>query len=159
MAKVTKQKLKSIVKECLIEILSEGIGDSQAQQISESTNITSFAPVNNKPMQKRQKKRQTSMLNDGPQQGVMKNQAFEENITSAVNSLTDDPIMASIFSETARTTLQEQVTAEGRNSSPSAVAQGDAAARKMAASDPSSIFGDASNKWANLAFSGLAIKE
>ena len=35
MAKVTKKMLKGIVKECLVEILSEGLGDSDV--ISEHT--------------------------------------------------------------------------------------------------------------------------
>ena len=33
---------------------------------------------------------------------------YEKSIENAVTSVTDDPIMSSIFSDTARTTLQEQ---------------------------------------------------
>ena len=69
-----------------------------------------------------------------------------------MSSITDDPIMGSIFSDTARTTLQEQV---GDNNSTQATigGGGDAAARKSLNSDPMSMFGEASSNWAAHAFS------
>lgn len=144
MAKLSKQKLKAVVKECLVELLQEG--------------LTSHAPVDASLSRRREQlaKHKTSKrsaaldnISFGNKQEA-KNSSFEKNITEAVSGLTDDPIMASIFSETAKTTLQEQIKAEGR--SVPASGQGDVAARTMAANDPSSVFGEASEKWASLAF-------
>ena len=59
--------------------------------------------------------------------------------------------MAAIFSDSARTTLQEQLSAENRTP---AFSQGDQAARTMAANDPSNMFSESADKWAALAFPG-----
>ena len=143
MAKLSKQKLKLIVKECLVELLQEGL-------TSQSTpNVRTHSARNNV----QEGLTRSSALDNisFSQKSEPKNHNFEQNINTAVSSLTDDPVMASIFSDTARTTLQEQTQAEGRQM-PSH-AQGDVAARTMAASDPQNIFGTASDKWAALAFS------
>ena len=57
--------------------------------------------------------------------------------------------MASIFEDTAATTLQEQIAAE--RGAP--VTGGDAASLAVANSDPSQLFAEASQNWAALAFS------
>jgi len=58
-------------------------------------------------------------------------------------------MMASIFADTAATTLQEQIQAE--NMRPGTAADPFAAA--AARIDPSDAFGDAAQNWAALAFS------
>ena len=68
----------------------------------------------------------------------------EDRTIEAVSELTDDPMMASIFADTAQTTLQEQV--EGRK--PNA---DNAAAVVNNAQDMSDIFEGAGN-WAAIAF-------
>jgi hypothetical protein len=78
---------------------------------------------------------------------VQHNQVIQE----AVSELTDDPLMADIFSDTARGTLQEQMEAE---SGGMGAVSGDSAARQAAYADPSDLFGESSEKWAALAFSG-----
>jgi len=78
--------------------------------------------------------------------------------------LTDDPVLSSIFQDTARTTLQEQ-----RSSTPSTsntpvaheaavLSQGDKAAKAAAMSDPLEMFGEAASNWAALAFESSARK-
>ncbi len=64
--------------------------------------------------------------------------------------MTDDPIMNNIFKDTAATTLQEQIRADSNR--PSVKTGGDQAALIVDASSPQDLFGEASNKWAALAF-------
>jgi hypothetical protein len=63
--------------------------------------------------------------------------------------------MASIFKDTAKTTLQEQNAV--KSSSPGhleqVAANGDAAAKAVSRSDPNEIFGESAANWATLAFS------
>ena len=97
MPKVSKSVLKDLVKECLVEILSEGIAPSAPKK---SRNVSRKRPI-------------SSHL---PARGVV-NESFEANIDNAVGGMTDDPVMASIFADTARTTLQEQAAADSGNRS------------------------------------------
>ena len=145
MAKLSKQKLKAVVKECLVELLQEGLTSQAPVHTSLASRREQLAKHNSS---KRSPALDNISFGNKPE---AKNTNFEKNISEAVSGLTDDPIMASIFSETAKTTLQEQIKAEGRSAPASG--QGDVAARTMAASDPSNVFGEASEKWASLAFS------
>jgi len=126
MAKVSRTVLKSLVKECLVEILSEGLVGA-TEQIQESKRVAPKRKVIAK------KKRPVK----------------KDIIPETVKGITDDPLMQSIFADTARTTLQEQTTAE-RN--PRVIA-GDSISRIVDQKDPEEIFGEAANNWASLAFS------
>ncbi len=127
MAKVSRAVLKSLVKECLVEILSEGLVGS-SEQIQESKKVAA-------------KKKPTSQRKKIP--------AKKNVIPETIKSITDDPLMQSIFADTARTTLQEQSSAE---KNPRVLA-GDRAARIADESDPIDMFGEAAGNWATLAFS------
>ncbi len=134
MAKMTRNSLKSLVKECLFEILLEATEDNNASRINES--------------RKRRKPAKKSMRPalDNMVVGKGKAQAAPPKID--VSGLTSDPVMAAIFQDTASTTLVEQHAAEGRP----AASGGDTASRIVAQSDPSELFGSASQNWAALAF-------
>jgi hypothetical protein len=67
-----------------------------------------------------------------------------------VSKVTNDPIMREIFADTAASTLREQHEVQGR--SQVATKPVDDAARIVASSDPTELFGGASEKWASLAF-------
>lgn len=64
-------------------------------------------------------------------------------------------MLSSILADTAKTTLQEQGSAESKGPGgaaiPSSVA-GDTAARIAASSNPEEMFGESADKWAQLAF-------
>jgi len=124
MAKITKSGLKSIVKECLLEILAEGLGENTNVQLSE----TKTRKVN-KPKTR------------------TKNKSFNKSVKNTAKILTDDPVMQAMFADTAETTLQEQFAAGG--SGP--VVQGDQATQQAAKSDPVELFAGSGN-WAELAF-------
>ena len=135
MAKMTRNDLKSLVKECLFEILLEA---SDSENLIESRNSSP----------KKRATRKTSPRRpalDNISVGAQKKQPDLD-----VSGITSDPVMAAIFQDTAKTTLVEQAAAErlGNRSG------GDAASRAAAASDPQDLFGDASKNWAALAFDG-----
>jgi len=137
MAKVTKALLKSLVKECLVEILIEGIDSEDGEnQLMESLD------------RKTPPKKKTPQVD--PMIAIQKRRDKLDSVrvNEAVQSITDDPVMASIFRDTAETTLQEQIAGEKRgNYVPS-----DAAAQAVYDNDPLDIF-DGANNWAALAFS------
>jgi len=132
MAKLTKKALKHLVKECLIEILAEGIS---SETLTESKKRTkkSVAPEREFLSRKR----------------AADNITFEQTAKAASQGLTEDPIMQSIFADTARTTLQEQVAA---SKMPAAPAGADRAAQIVSQANPEDLFKGNSN-WATLAFS------
>ena len=128
MAKLTKTQLKSIVKECLVEILSEGLVGAN-NQIQESKKVTAKP----KPSPRRRNKPKPK----------------KEVIPETIKGMTDDPLMQSIFADTARNTLQEQVEAE-RN--PRVMANGNVS-QDFANDNLGEMFGEAAGNWATLAFS------
>ena len=129
MAKVKRSVLKEIVKECLLEILFEGIDSEPGYEEEE-------------PIREARQPRRTSRPSKKPTQKkrVMKEAPAE----AAIQGLTQDPVMAAIYADTARTTLQEQK--EGR-----VVPVDNAAAVVDSANDLEDIFEGAGN-WAAIAF-------
>ena len=125
--KLTKKVLKSVVKECLLEIFSEGFSTSKENSKKEFNNVVNEVV---------QPKRKTSDL-----------AAFQRKVKQTSNSLTDDPVLSSIFADTAMTTLQEQINA------PASVSATDRASYTASVSNPEDLFGESANKWASLAFS------
>ena len=166
----SKKALKGIVKECLIEILAEGlVGNSQAtvrekrelrgamqesyersenrriseQKLTQPTQVSS----SRQPSQRR-----PSYL-DSIKMGVdsASSQGERQHIQKKVQNITSDPIMSDILADTALTTLREQKEG-GRASGPSVQAGGDHAAKIVDNSSPEDLFGGQSQKWADLAF-------
>jgi hypothetical protein len=136
-ARVTKRLLKSIVKECLIEILKEGIpGIETTTSVQPQKLVTERARV----LQKNHASDQIK---------------FESAVEQTVGGLTSDPIMASIFADTAKTTLQEQYNAD--QSHTVAPAADNSLFSSAPENDPEEIFGEAASNWATLAFTGKKI--
>lgn len=134
MAKLNRNALKEIVKECLVEILAEGLSEGKTQSLQENFDKFSRPSKPARPKTVQRKK---------------ENPSFKANTKKAIDTVTSDPIMASIFADTAQNTLQEQISAEGR----SPVAPGDKAAQVVSQADPSDLFGESAGNWASLAFS------
>ena len=126
--KVTKQALKKLVKECLVEILSEGLGDKQKKRMSKT------------PSRSAQPRRRAPDLVH-----------FNDTVNEAVGALTNDPVMASIFEDTAKTTLQEQISAgtPAQASHPGGLSSPNSG---ELIGDPSEIFETSAKNWASLAF-------
>ena len=135
MAKMTRNNLKSLVKECLFEILLEASGDG-AEKLLEAKKVTS----------KKTARRGRPAL-DNIRMGGQKPAKVSKKPVD-VSSITADPVMAAIFQDTAATTLIEQAAAERGKPQKAA----DAAAHIVANNDPSDLFGESSKNWAALAF-------
>ena len=166
-SKLLRSELKSIVKECLLEILSEGLS-STVDSLNENKRISNKISKNQYTSRQRQQKTNVEQSlaqrmkyldsikvgQDESQSNVVPNENFQRKIQAATNTLTSDPLMQEIFKDTASTTLQEQIGAENRRSPAVSVANGgDAAAMAVAQSNPVDLFGgEAASKWAALAF-------
>lgn len=129
---ITKGQLKAIVKECLVEILAEGIGQSTKSQVVE--NVSKVA----KPKQQAYRRGQN----------VKYSQTIAETIKRESNG---NSVMESIFADTAANTLPILMN-ESQYSQPQVPAGSVESA--VARSTPEQLFGDdVASKWAELAFS------
>jgi hypothetical protein len=167
--KLSKEDLKGIVKECLVEILSEGLGGGRG--LVESRQVQRQAPAAQAPM-RNLSGRAGAVPQQQPRQSVYDKLAFTPtreqvqraapaakkiNPLSMVNDITSDPIMAGILAETASSGQHMHMgESTNTNAQPSHEEQimsaGDAAARKMLMSDPTELFGESVSMWSALAF-------
>jgi hypothetical protein len=131
---VTRQQLKSIVKECLVEILAEGIGSTK-KPIQESSLRTNNV-VSKKP----------SGVQARRGEHVKYSQTMAETIKREAGG---NSIMAEILADTAATTLPSMLKESAiQHTQPVGSVE-----RAVADSTPEELFGDdAASKWAQLAF-------
>lgn len=129
--KMTRSKLKGIVKECLVEILSEGINTSNnvesstfSQEISEKKKRDAIEAENHRLSEHRKK--------------------LDKRMSESISNLTNDSVMRDILADTARTTLREQMQHDRQPGRPDVGGAG---------IDLNNIFTGASQNWSELAFS------
>ncbi len=149
--KIGKSELKALIKECLVELLAEGLGSN----ITEAAHAKPRGPRNRDAEPLPGQQRTTRPVVD-PFAG--RKRALDETrvgpapvqhrapapIPAAVSALTRDPVMAAIFADTAQTTLIEQNNG---------VRAGDAASQAAAKADPTQLFDEAQiDKWNEAAF-------
>lgn len=163
----SRNVIKSLVKECLIEILAEGLIGNKQATVSEAREMKGSLYEANERLIKEERIDMNSSTAKS-QQSSSRRKSYLDSITTGVDrvrqenvasnaikervsSLTDDPIMANIFEDTAMTTLVEQKQ-NGRSTGPSVSTQGDKAAKVVDQSLPEDLFGESASKWANLAF-------
>jgi len=165
--KFTRSKLKSIVKECLLEILYDGFsGDessnSSAKMMNEMHDIAERPPQRSSGARPSRNIEKRSALDNihwkrqEEEERVSDHQErFSKRVQAMTSEMTSDPVLSDIFADTAMTTLQEQVGADrqgpGGMSLPTAAA-GDTAARIVNSSTPDELFAESAGKWASLAF-------
>jgi hypothetical protein len=128
--RISRTELKKIVKECLVELLAEGLADS-TQSLSESL-----------------KRPTPSVARVRTDRGVEKsNPAIKSFLEEHAKSLAqNDPVMESILKDTAQNTFETQLKAEGQGPT-------DAMGQVVANHSPDELFGsDTVDMWANLAF-------
>lgn len=142
---VTKGQLKSIVKECLIEILAEGMGSETASSISEAA---TRQPVKKPPAT------QSSVIRQNASRVRVGSSAMKEAIRRESGG---DNVLASILADTAANTLPtmlENDAARGSMPQPTGAIE-----RVVASHAPEDLFGEeAASKWADLAFTGMKTK-
>lgn len=155
--KMSRQDLKNIVKECLVEILSEGLADT-TRTISESRMMS----------QPRQAQQQQQVAPVNRRQNIADKISFlppkseirqsappqQQNHQALARSLTSDPVLADIFADTAKGGAHRQMneSSSTANHEQMIASAGDAAAKAMLRSDPVDVFGESASKWASLAF-------
>ena len=152
MPKMTKFVLKGIVKECLVEILQEGLLQTTGG-LNES--------YSRQPKKQQRKRKNIQTLDGGSyrRKGLDSisynkepeskhvNESFDRNIKKATENITSDPVLSSILMDTARTTLQEQNKAGNvAHHQPK-----DMASKIVEQSAPEDVF-EGADKWAQLAF-------
>ena len=160
--KLDKKLFKSLVKECLVEILAEGLypqeGDLREKKADLKESIqrsmhTGLGRMNESQQRNVQKNMQTpgsylDKVSFGS--GNSEPAAVNDRTVNLISKVTKDPIMSEIFADTAASTLQEQREGNSKTYVPTKPA--DQAARIVADHDPSDLFGASAGKWADLAF-------
>ena len=159
--KMTRQDLKHLVKECLVEILSEGLVES-TRTINESRRAQPAlehrqVQTPKQPASMRQSVADKISFLPSRNDIATQQAPARQSRQSVASSITNDPILAEVFADTERAGRHLSITESP--SSPHKVSYeemvavgGDAAAKKMLRSDPADIFGEATSKWAALAF-------
>lgn len=141
MAKISRNQLKALVKECLVEVLVEGLSsENSSSSLIEATTRKKAIP----------KKKPSARVRPS-----LDNINFDKKINQRVSACTTDPVLGNILADTAKTTLQEQLGEERNNVSHDVqvAANGDPAAKAISSADPSDLFGESAGNWAALAFS------
>jgi len=139
MAKLKKEDLKSLIRECLIEILSEGLDFSRksnynlSRQLEENINYKKEGYPNSRYVKE-----------------ILPNKNYEKNVSNVIDKTTSDPVLKEIFADTIQTTLQEQNEADRKKGY---IKPKDQISQIVENNDPADLFGEASNNWAALAFS------
>lgn len=154
MAQLTRGQLKSIVKECLVEILSEGLagGDRglSSEPIQERRVPAQRTPA---PPPRSASPALNSVVFGSSQPPAKKSPSGqrrpppEASINSQISAITTDPVMSQIFADTAASTLQEQIHADR--------GQGRADVSSELVSDPltDDFLSESAKHWSALAFS------
>jgi len=133
--------LKSIVKECLVELLAEGLSGGDTSSLNERLSLKETYNDIKQDFKPAKQSNKSKVVNPN----------FEQKTKQIISQATKDPIMASILEDTASTTLQEQNTADRPNQFTAKPT--DTYSQIASESDPMEMFGGASNNWAALAFS------
>jgi mannosyltransferase OCH1-like enzyme len=124
MSKLKRSALKSVVKECLLEILSEGINTQQVANLQPRGNAVAQEVINEVPQNEQSK-----------------------SIKEAIAGITSDPILASVLGDTAQTTLLEQSGADRQGQMRQMRSSGSPAGSSDQFNEP-----DGESHWAALAF-------
>ena len=144
--KITKSQLKQLIKECLVEILIEGIDSEPGVEalVEAARPRSSSGTRKNYDAEVARLEKQRALLDSKP----ARKSVVSDNL---IASMTDDTTMADIFRDTAETTLLEQGMQNKAGPRMSA-ANRDPAATAVADNELSDLFAGSQN-WASLAFS------
>lgn len=141
--KMSREQVKALVKECLLELLSEGLGNVSHLARRDPVAIAGVAESLNR----RNKPQFDPRLDTPVGSGRQPTNALKDAIKRESGG---NAIMESIFADTARTTLPAQLAAgdSGSSVAPQALAQ-----EEKFAGTPEQVFGEeTASRWANLAF-------
>lgn len=139
--KLSKSELKSIIKECLVEILNEGLGGSISQQ-----------PL----IHKHQFPTCNKSLSDAVKRPTPRPSSYMRE--AIIREAGGNKVMESILADTASATLPKFLQAgDGKTHMP---ASGGIVEQVVAQTNPEDLFGDeVASKWASLAFMNTSTKK
>lgn len=144
--KVTREGLKALIKECIVEVLQEGMG--QALPVIREQR-TSPMP-SSQPRVHRRSDTLAAALTGAPAES----RPVRRQVASAAAA--PGTVLESIFAHTAATTLKTQGAAghvaPSRVGNDEATAHADVYAQVISEHAPEDIFGEATDKWSKLAF-------
>jgi hypothetical protein len=131
--KVSRKVLKALIKECLLELLTEGLGD----QLNEAVKVAPTRPCR-KP-------------SPAPQEGGgILTSALKNAVLMEAGS---DPVMQDILADTAMTTLPTRLANERSDGSAIGPAKAGLAEQVVAEMEPEQLVGEENaSRWAALAF-------
>ena len=146
---MTREDLKSLIRECLVEIITEGSKPSASSRMSLPTQPSLRENTSRLSSQEIPRRKTVGGMSlDRP--AVPRQDLSEQRSNNAVKILTSDPVLSSIFADTAATTLKEQSTAEkmrpGTSADPISLATADKEVHEL--------FGESAHNWASIAFGG-----
>jgi len=148
--KFSREQLRALVKDILVEILNEGLG-TLSQQSPLDTRITGVAESRSTRRQQSHKQNFDPRL-DTP---LSNEKQLTENFKKTVKAVSGgSQIMESIFADTAQTTLQQQIAHGDSSPTPSNSTAGKPVQQEQFAGRPEDVFAGSANKWAALAFAG-----
>lgn len=135
-----RHELKALIKECLVELLNEGLGNTVGKSVVQNNPFSGMSEsVSKKPTKRFDPKLDTPLV----PQTMLKAAAKEVAGGNA--------ILESILADTARTSLLKTVNSEKNYSSKSP----DPMTRVVNESVPEELFGEeTTSRWASLAFDG-----
>ena len=155
MSQLTRGQLKSIIKECLVEILSEGLAAGSDRHLitpeglRESRRPTQSAP--RIPPRSNSPALNSVVFNQKNPPELSKAQPSQRKtdsiVKSQISAITEDSVMSQIFADTASSTLQEQLQADRGRGRPDLMSE--------SVADPLSddFLSASARNWASLAFS------
>tara|TARA_Y100000310_G_scaffold123960_1_gene122708 strand:+ start:2549 stop:2998 length:450 start_codon:yes stop_codon:yes gene_type:complete len=147
-SRLLRSELKEIVKECLIEILDEGIGSSQSQLTESFTHSRRSQDIS--PASSERKRSVHDNISWGKIDDKKASEDRSRLARDTAKSMTSDPILAEMLAD-SQSTLSRQINAEKGSL---VATQGDTAQRVVDSSNPIDLFGSSAGKWAKLAFDG-----
>lgn len=156
--KMSRDQLKALIKECLLELLSEGLGDV-ARLPARPEPIPPKIPIVGMSEQRlrRRVKQDYDPRLDTPIGNRTPTMALKDAIKREAGG---NPIMESIFADTARTTLPSQLAAGDSGGTGGGVAPIGPAQKEKFAGTPEQVFGEeTASRWADLAFMNAPAKK
>lgn len=158
MSQLTRGQLKSIIKECLVEILSEGLAAGSDKHLitpeglRESRRPTQSAPripprSNSPALNSVVFGQKTPKTPTVPSKAQTSQRKTDSIVKSQISAITEDSVMSQIFADTASSTLQEQLQADRGRGRPDLMSE--------SVADPLSddFLSASARNWASLAFS------
>ena len=162
--KIGKSELKALIKECLVELLAEGLGSNLTESVKAAARSSGPRNRDEEPlpgMRVAPRSQQASSRQAQLDERVAPRRApAPMAVSPEISAITRDPVMAAIFADTAQTTLREQASRghsgpsrSGQDSDGAYVSGGDAAGLVVSQHAPEELF-EGADRWARAAFAG-----